>query len=159
MINRKLMVCSYIVRLGVPTVGLVNAYPVGEAGKEGTMPRTTKQDAAPDMAAMFQAFQMFMQAQGVQTDPESETPATKRGTKPATKRGTKRGTSAKKLNAERKATTTKPDRRIARNVITCGAAWTALGADPTYEPRDPNAPARNAQLWALNVAGKLTLKA
>lgn len=68
----------------------------------------------------------------------SSTPSTKRA---ATR--TKR--------ASTKRTKTSPD------VITCEVAWLALGADPQFEPSQPDAPARNGQLWALNAAGMLSL--
>lgn len=42
-------------------------------------------------------------------------------------------------------------------VITCQQAWLALGADPQYKPRTPDAPARNQQLWRLNDLGLLGL--
>lgn len=41
--------------------------------------------------------------------------------------------------------------------ISKGAAWEILGADPTFEPNDPTAPATNGQLYRLNQAGRLSL--
>lgn len=102
-------------------------------------------------AELFEAFQRFMTAQGTavnETVPERKT--VKRPTRSS-------GRKAAKINAERNVTVTKPSRKTAKGVITCAEAWTALGADPTYKPSDPNAPARNGQLWALNAAGKLRL--
>jgi hypothetical protein len=104
-----------------------------------------------DTQELFAAFQAFMDAQKVGA---SETvPVRKAKSAPRTTRSS--GTPAAELNATRKPKGTTPTRKTAKNVITCGEAWNLLGADPTYKPSDPNAPARNGQLWALNAAGKL----
>lgn len=108
----------------------------------------------PD-AELFAAFTRFMAAQGTavtETVPEPRKQAT--GTRKTTRSS---GRKAAELNADRKPKATTPTRKSAKGVITCQAAWEALGADPTYKPSDPNAPARNGQLWALNAAGKLRL--
>lgn len=109
------------------------------------------------MQEMFEAFTRFMQAQSVpatEVVPESRKSAT--GASKARK--TTRSSGPKVTTANRTAkTTSTPSRKTAKGVITCQQAWQALGADPTYQPSDPNAPARNGQLWALNAAGKLRL--
>jgi len=109
-------------------------------------------------AELFEAFQRFMLAQSVpatETVPEPRKSAT--GARKTTRSSGKPGVKAAKLNETRKPKGSTPSRKTAKNVITCQAAWEALGADPTYQPSDPNAPARNGQLWALNAAGKLRL--
>ena len=109
-----------------------------------------------DMADMFLAFTKWMeQQQGSDTEP-AQKPRAKR-TRSSGKVATPKSTPAATLNAERKRVTTKPKRTTPKGVITSEDAWKALGADPTYQPSDPNAPARNGQLWALNAAGKLRL--
>jgi len=39
--------------------------------------------------------------------------------------------------------------------ITAREAWEALGADPEFEPRDPDKPASGPMLWRLNANGEL----
>ena len=57
-----------------------------------------------------------------------------------------------------KGTTRKATRKAPASCITAGEAWIALGSDEQYQPRDPEKPATNGQLWSLNAAGRLTLK-
>lgn len=103
-----------------------------------------------DMQEMFAAFQAFIQQQQATATPVK---AKRSSGKPATPKGRK----ASELNAEtaskRKSATVA--RKTPAGVITCGQAWELLGADPTYAPSNPSAPARNAQLWALNAKGLL----
>lgn len=121
------------------------------------MARKTTDNTA-ELFEQFQAFLAMRAAQDEKPDEQTtEKPATRvsRSSKPATPRGRK----AAEINAEQAAAKRgpSPKRTLRKGVITCGEAWQALGADPTYTPRDPNAPARNAQLWALNAQGKLRL--
>jgi len=46
---------------------------------------------------------------------------------------------------------------VAASCITAGTAWTLLGADEAFEPKDHDRPASNYQLYRLNVAGLLTV--
>lgn len=116
-----------------------------------------------DMQEMFAAFVAFMQdAQDHGDTGKDEESRGKRTTAATTKRATRstpRGRKASEINAEtaskRKSATVA--RKTPAGVITCGQAWELLGADPTYAPSNPSAPARNAQLWALNAKGLLRL--
>jgi hypothetical protein len=104
-------------------------------------------------AELFEAFTRFMASQATpagETVPEPRKQAT--GARKSTRSS---GVKAATLNATRKPKGTTPTRKTPKGVITCGEAWNLLGADPMYKPSDPNAPARNGQLWALNAAGKL----
>jgi hypothetical protein len=105
-----------------------------------------------DTQELFAAFQAFMDAQGVGA---SETVPVRKAKSAPRKSTRSSGTKAATLNETRKPKGTTPTRKTPKGVITCGEAWNLLGADPTYKPSDPNAPARNGQLWALNAAGKL----
>lgn len=104
-----------------------------------------------DMQEMFAAFQAFMQQQ--QTSEQPAAKPTRSSGKPAAKRGTKAATLNAQTATKRKSATVA--RKSPAGVITCGQAWELLGADPTYAPSNPSAPARNAQLWALNAKGLL----
>ena len=70
----------------------------------------------------------------------------------------KRKTTARKAPAKpaaKPAAKPRKTTRAKRGVLTCGAAWEALGADPEFEPKDPSKPATGPQLWRLNADGKL----
>lgn len=105
------------------------------------MPRTTKNDPQDAIRAMIA--EAVADALANATGPAVFADEPKKRTTKATKatKATKR--------------TTKP----AKNVITCEMAWLALGANETYRPSQPDSPARNGQLWALNAAGLLSLRA
>lgn len=107
---------------------------------------------ASDNAVLLAAIQDLLAAQGIDI---TETIPVRKAKKAPSRTTRSSGTPAAELNATRKPKGTTPTRKTAKNVITCGEAWNLLGADPTYKPSDPNAPARNGQLWALNAAGKL----
>lgn len=115
--------------------------------------KQTKQ--AQDMQAMFEQFAAFMQAQNVQDNPAPVKVRNGRSGKQAAKSTTKSSVPRKQTANTTATRTTKPTRSTPRGVITCGEAWKLLGADPTYTPSNPSAPARNAQLWALNAKGLL----
>jgi hypothetical protein len=115
------------------------------------MASKTNTAVAPDMAELFGAFLAFVQEKG-------ETPAT-----PAPARKARKTVDAKLTPQHTGKRSTTPARkaglkRTVSGVITCGMAWELLGADPTYTPSNPAAPARNAQLWALNSKGLLAIK-
>jgi len=46
-------------------------------------------------------------------------------------------------------------KKAVTNTISAGAAWTALGADDAFKPKDLDKPANNGQLYAMNVRGML----
>lgn len=117
------------------------------------MASKTQQGNAQDMTQLFEAFTAFMASQ--QT-PATPAPAKRTPAKRSSGKATPKGRKASEINAETAAKRTpKASRTTPAGVITCGEAWKLLGADPTYAPSNPSAPARNAQLWALNAKGLL----